>query len=364
VYKRQDITPAEDLAAEMPRYEEFLRGGRLLIENDKRYLRKDGETIFVHISARLVRSAGGEPDYFLSVIQDVTQQTIAERSLRESEARFKAVSEYAHNAICLVNEQAKIVWVNEAFVHMSGYSKERMYASQGFDEFLAAESIPFVLGNFECFLRKEPYEHHYTFYFLRADGEKRLCEKHMVDYEDQFGRRILAISMMDITERRRAEEQLLASQQSYEDVFHSVSEAIYIQDKNGMFLNVNKGAAQMYRCSREDLIGKTPADVSAPGRNDLEEVQRLSQGVFETGQPALFEFWGVRAGGQVFPKEVIFNKGRYFGRDVLITTARDITERKQAEAALRESTEELEMAYNATLQGLSLIHISEPTRPY
>jgi PAS domain S-box-containing protein len=87
----------------------------------------------------------------------------------------------------------------------------------------------------------------------------------------------------------------------------------------------------MYLYSREDLIGQSPQTVADPGLNDLDNIGRIMQMVSETGNPACFDFWAKRKNNEVFPKEVIVNKGRYFGRNVLIATARDITERKRAE---------------------------------
>ncbi|MDZ4182109.1 MAG: PAS domain S-box protein, partial [Candidatus Cloacimonadaceae bacterium] len=129
------------------------------------------------------------------------------------------------------------------------------------------------------------------------------------------------------------------TQRTYRDILNTMSEAIYVQDQNGTFLEVNEGAARMYQCAREDLLGKNPADVSAPGMNDLDMIKRLSAKVWETGKPASFEFWALRCTGDIFLKEVIVNKGRYFGQDVLLATARDITDRKEAERKLRESEE-------------------------
>jgi|GEM_PF-1340571 len=135
-------------------------------------------------------------------------------------------------------------------------------------------------------------------------------------------------------ERKRVERALIQSRQSYRDIFNSVSEAIYIQDESGAFIDVNHRAELMYGYAREELIGQDPAQVAAPGKNDLDAIAALSAGVFETGEMAAFEFWAHRKTGETFPKEVMVNRGRYFGQDVLITTARDITERKRTEHAL------------------------------
>jgi PAS domain S-box-containing protein len=135
----------------------------------------------------------------------------------------------------------------------------------------------------------------------------------------------------DLTKRKKAEEVLELTKQSYVDIINSVSEAIYILDENATFTDVNEGASKMYQMSNEELIGKTPADVAAPGLNNLNEIEKQLKSAFKTGKPTTFEFWAVRKNGEIFPKEVIVNKGQYFKKDVLVAAARDITERKAAQ---------------------------------
>ena len=141
---------------------------------------------------------------------------------------------------------------------------------------------------------------------------------------------------------RNAQRETELTKQTYVDIFNTITEAIYILDENYVFLDVNKGAEQMYRMTRGEFNGMTPADLSAPNRNDLGQLINLLERVFKTGAPEKFEFWAIRSDGDVFPKEVVLSKGKYFGRDVIIATARDITERKQHEDALRKKIEELE----------------------
>ena len=107
-------------------------------------------------------------------------------------------------------------------------------------------------------------------------------------------------------------------------------------------MDVNSGAANMYGYRKEELIGKTPADVCAPGKNDLDELGRILERVFITGKSEQFEFWGKRKNGEHFPKEVVSNKGKYFGLEVIISTARDITQRKLYEDQLKNAKEKAE----------------------
>lgn len=130
---------------------------------------------------------------------------------------------------------------------------------------------------------------------------------------------------MKITEKEKSKE--IALEKSYRELFNTVSEAIYIQDKDGIFIDVNKGVSKMYGYKREDIIGKTPEFLSAPGKNHYPTVLKYIKEAFK-GKVQIFEFWGMRKNGEVFPKEVILNKGSFLNKDVIIATARDISERK------------------------------------
>ncbi|MBI4912318.1 MAG: PAS domain S-box protein [Acidobacteria bacterium] len=150
---------------------------------------------------------------------------------------------------------------------------------------------------------------------------------------------VLTVSR-DITERKRFEEAMRASEASYRGLFDCVRDAIYVLDQEGRFLDVNQGAVAMYGYAREELIGMTPASVSASGRNDLVAVGGMLEQAFH-GRPQHFEFWGRRKNGEPFPKEVRLYPGNYFGKKVVIALAQDITERKRAEESLRQ-TQKLE----------------------
>ncbi|NDP27218.1 MAG: PAS domain S-box protein [Flavobacterium sp.] len=158
----------------------------------------------------------------------------------------------------------------------------------------------------------------------------------------------------DITARKKAEKSFEENKENLQSIFDSVTEALYIIDETGTFIDVNKGAEEMYQFSRQELLGKTPQLVAAPGGNNLDEVTKIMQYVFETGNSKTFEFWAVRKNGEIFPKKVVANKGKYFGKDVLIVAARDITERKKAESDLQKSQEKLQGIFNVANLGIIL----------
>jgi PAS domain S-box-containing protein len=177
-----------------------LRGMQVLLDKEKGMLHSLEEN-----QAQLIASNR-------RLQQEISGRREASTLLRESEERYRAISEYSHNAICIIDETARITWANRQMAALASYPLEQIYGAGSFVQFLAPESVAFVVANFQNFLAGEPYEHHYTFHIIRADGEKRLCEKHMTDFRDRDGKRHLIISMLDVTDRKQLELQLLHTQ--------------------------------------------------------------------------------------------------------------------------------------------------------
>jgi PAS domain S-box-containing protein len=167
----------------------------------------------------------------------------------------------------------------------------------------------------------------------------------------------LVITAMDISHRRETEGALRQSEQSYRGLFNNAGDAIYILDHNGTFIDVNDAAVKMYNYPREMLIGKSPAFVSPPGYNNLEEVGEMVKQAF-TGIPQKFEFWGLASDGRIFPKEVRLTHGNYFGKDVVIAFAQDITVRKRHEL-IQEIMRNISEAVHITTSSTAFYRVIE-----
>jgi two-component system cell cycle sensor histidine kinase/response regulator CckA len=153
------------------------------------------------------------------------------------------------------------------------------------------------------------------------------------------------------------EQELAALRQgvdSYRGLLDSVSDAIYVLDRAGTFLAVNDGAVQMYGRPREWLVGKSPASVSAPGRNDMAEVAEKVGKAYD-GEAQQLYFWGERSSGEPFLKNVRLYAGTYFGERVIIAVAQDITEEKAAEERLRESEERYRLLTQTSPNSITVV---------
>lgn len=171
----------------------------------------------------------------------------------------------------------------------------------------------------------------------RPDGESRWVSL-SVQQLDFDGAPALATALIDITERKRTEKALRASEESYRGLFDALTEMVYIQDLEGHFLSVNEAVERAYGYTREEIIGQTPALLADPERVDIEGTMKHFRRAV-AGTPQRFDWWGRRKDGSTFPKEVVLKRSTHFGQDVVIGVARDISDRVEAEAALRRSEE-------------------------
>ncbi|MDP1677505.1 MAG: PAS domain S-box protein [Bacteroidota bacterium] len=294
----------------------------------------DKTPFFVRENAQVIRDETGNVLYYDGTVEDITERKGYEEALQKSEIFFRSVWEHSTSGMRVTDENGIVMSVNEAFCAMVGKTKKEMIGSSFsviYSEKVKSHIIEnhrerFLTKTVPAFMEKE---------VLLWNGKKVWFE--VLNSFVEFGE---ANSMLlgiftDITERKKSEKQLQENEVSYHGLFNSVSDAIYIQDTDGRFIDVNVGAEKMYGYSREEIIGKFPDFLSAPDRNNMEEIARALKNVL-SGEPQLFEFWGKRKNGEIFPKELRLNKGIYLGRDVIIALAQDITERKNSEQIIRD----------------------------
>lgn len=140
----------------------------------------------------------------------------------------------------------------------------------------------------------------------------------------------------EIAEREQAETRIRESERSYHGLFNAFTDSVCIHDENGELLEVNDATTRIFGHPREWFSGKTPFDCAARGWNDEEALRDTWRDVLAGGQAQLL-FWGRRADGARFPKEVRLSPTLYRGRAAIVAIGHDISERYGAEQELIES---------------------------
>ena len=330
---------ADILEIPLPEYRPVLdRAMRDLVERGVPYdlefkirRRDDGAVIDIHSRAE----RGPDGVTVIGVIQDITERKQIEMALRESEGRLAATLGAINDLIFVLDRDGRFVGAHCPPEVPLLVPREELYGRE-YAEILPP-AVSALLGNALGAMAGTGEVQRFD-YELLFNGETSWWSAAVTQRSDSCGVAAGAVLVCrEITDRKRAEAAVRESRETYLGLFNTVSEAIYVHGVDGVFLDVNEGTLRMYGYSREEMIGRTPADVAAAGRNDLGAVGRKLAEVFATGRPAAFEFWACRKNGEEFPKACVTSRGKYFGKDVLITTARDMTLRLREEEALARS---------------------------
>lgn len=195
----------ERVAAEVARYS--AEEGREGFEQEYRILTSDGEVRWLHDYTRIRRDEDGHITHYQGIVLDVTEQKRAEEALRESSDRFRSLVEHSHAGILIVDESYRFVYVNDELSRILGYPPEEI-VGEDFRKFLDEESRELVADRYVRRQRGEEVPSCYEFNVVRKDGQKRRVEIRVSVITDPQGNVRTIGQLLDITDRKRAEEAL------------------------------------------------------------------------------------------------------------------------------------------------------------
>ncbi len=238
-----------------------------------------------------------------------------------------------------------------------GYSEEAaMSESNLLNKFVHKEDIEFVKGRLEQTYKQRKKDISVINRNITRNGEVIYCKWNNSFLYDKNGEVAAIYSLVqDVTEHQRALNDAKRSMKSYQDLFNSISDAIFLLDEHGIIAEANDGLEKTFGYKRKEVIGKPYKVLAAPGKYDEEFLGELFARVFD-GEPSDFEGWGRKKNGEVFPAEYLLNTSNYFGKKKMIVIARDISDRKQSEEALKEREGLFTKLFNSSPIGITLLN--------
>ena len=348
----QELTHPDDLGVSRAAADQLLRGLASSVEFEKRYIGSRGNIIQARLRISLLRDSEGKPSHFITHVEDITGHKRAETELRNREERFRNAFEHAPFGMCLAGRDRRILQVNATLCHMLGYSEEELLA-RGWDDITHPEDVSLTreaIGQLERdLLPCVEYEKRY----LHSQGQIVWARVRVSMAADAAEGWHHVAHIEDITERKRAEEAIRASEDRVRLLLDSTAEAIYGIDLDGNCTFANPACLRLlgYGDSQaligrnmHELIHHTRADGSPYPVGECRIFQAFREG---NGIHADDEvLW--RADGTSFPAEYwshpVIKDGKVIGS---VVTFLDITERRRGEEELVRAKELAEAASRA-----------------
>jgi PAS domain S-box-containing protein len=329
--KFTDYTYSDDLEADLSLYQEVLAGHRESYQIEKRYIHNEGHLIWVRLSVAAVRDSNGNVLFIVTTTEDINERKRVEEALHESEERFRQLAENVTSVFWMTSvEKHQMIYVSPAYEQIWGYSCESLYRSP--INWLKAIH-PDDRDRIEAKLSQQfqgDYDEEYR--IVRPDGQVRWIHDRGFPVSNEQGviYRVAGIAE-DITERKRAEAALRQSEATNRALISAIPDLLMRVTGDGVYLDVVSHGKQQSFAPDLFLPGTRVTDSLPP---DLAQ-QRLTaiQQALQTGEIQSYE-QKIEISGQFLDEEV---RVVVTGENEVLVMVRDITDRKRAEAALRES---------------------------
>jgi PAS domain S-box-containing protein len=289
---------------------------------------------------------GGDPRAQFTELSHMIAQTVARRSveqaLRESEELFRTVVNTMLDVILILDWNGKILFANRAAFQLVGMDPHVPVTSLHIARFVTPESWSWVMKDLAMvkageggFLREYP--------IITVQGEEKWVEGLGTPILYQ-GEEVNLVCLRDVTRKKRAELALCTREELFREVFHNANDAIVLNEltedgRPGRFIEVNNLACSRLLYSREELLSLTPADLGLKVSSESSDAlfRQLHQ-----MKPVMFEGTLRSKSGTVIPFEINAHICSLNGSRMILSVARDITERKINEAVEKKAFDQIE----------------------
>ena len=303
---------------------------------EKEYRRQDGSMVPVEVAVDLDLDEHNNPVGFFAFVTDISERKKVENALRESEDRFRRLYDEAPVGYHEIDTEGRILNINRTECEMLGYTREEILGSSVFD-FVAEEFRDQARQAFPDKIQGKRPLRTLERTFATRDGRRLI-----VSIEERYKRdaqgQIVGIrsTVQDITERKRTEAALVASERRSRALFEGIEDAVFVHAPDGRILDANPAASRLLGYTHEELLRMTTNDIDDPEfaagyeerlKSQLSKGHLSCEGRHRTKD------------GRVVPVDINTSTILFDDQLAVLAVIRDITERKALEETRRQFAE-------------------------
>ncbi|MCR2807214.1 PAS domain S-box protein [Paenibacillus soyae] len=292
--------------------------------------------------------------YFSCIIRDITVRKDSERLLSESVSKYRALVGHAVDMFFMTEfnpEPMTILEVNERVCQVLGYTREELFKMTPYDLGVQDETLrqghkhviqQLVETGFAKFEMR-----------VRSKGGEIIPVESVTKIIELQGKRVSISVLRDMTDRQKTELALKESEERYRRLIELLPDTVAVH-ANGEVVYVNEAGVRMFGAAKpEDIIGRRLLEFIHPDSRELVK-SRISMTLTTQLQAPPVEQRLVRVDGAPFEAIVQSNRIIYRGEESVLVVAHDITERKRAEQAMRESEERYRRVFELSPNAICL----------
>lgn len=348
----KDLIASEELEQARQNLKQAVRNGKTHYTAEGKANTKEGDTLICEWHNSLIYDANDELHSMFSLVNDISER-------KDSQNLFRTLSEKSPIGVFLIQD-GEFQYVNPHLAEIFGYSQQQIIDEFKPSELVVSEDQSLIKQNIRERLNGTPQSEEYEVQGVTKNG--RTVDISINGARTSYrGRPAIVGTVQDVTRDKEIFRKYRSSVATFQELFDSISDAVYIQDEDGLFLEVNRGAMEMYGYDKSFFIGNSPEVLSAPGKVDPSEMQQHIKKALD-GETQSFDWWCKRKNGEVFPTEMVISNGTYFGQKVVITIARDISERYEAEEQLRKNEEMFRQLFQNSPIAIALLDKRQEVR--
>ncbi len=315
----------------------------------------DGSEKTIVWNTRGLRDTSGNMNGYIAIGRDVTHLNLAENQARMSTEIYHEFFTTSQDCVFITSPEGKWIDFNEGAVALFGYeTREELLKIPIMELYKTSSDRVAFLDR----IRRYGFVKEYPVQLRRRNGtiiDSLITTAPL--HNDDGSLRAYIGTIRDITERKKFEESLRTSEEKFRTIFNSLNDGIHLHEiepdgSPGKFIDVNDVACRMLQYTREEMIRMSPLDFATPFHNPpVEEVIHD----LRTKGHAFFETGHIRRDGTVVPVEINAHVVSFSGARFVVSAIRDITKRRLAELALRESEEKYRTYIENAIEGVFVV---------